>query len=155
MATHGQQPTTANGLSDPFLAPSSNVEESKSQDSVEGADLTNLVLLPAGLSHASFLKPDFNANAFLLSRRHTPLDELRTELRSYLANLRQELVGVINRDYEDFIGLGIGLRGTEKRLERMRRPIEDVKQSVDVSRPVSRRVKIAEQIVCSLPNRPL
>lgn len=121
---------TTNGIQhDPFLLPGTQANE-------EGADLTDFQLLPQGLSHETFLKPDqseFSANDFLLSRRHTPLDELRTELRSYLSNLRQELVGVINRDYEDFIGLGIGLRGTEKRLERMRRPIEDVKQQVDVS----------------------
>ena len=89
-------------------------------------------LLPAELNHGTFLSSDFTPNSFLLSRRHTALEDTRAELRAYLADLRTELVGVINQDYEDFIGLGIGLRGTDKRLERMRRPVEGVKQEVQV-----------------------
>lgn len=128
---------------DPFLVPkrpqAENSDNGPPDDALKDGDVeddaaTDLQsLLPAPLSHATFSSASFDVNAFLLSRRHTPLDELRSELRAYLANLRTELVGVINRDYEDFIGLGIGLRGTDKKLERMRRPVDSVKASVEVS----------------------
>lgn len=84
------------------------------------------------LDHDLFLDDAFDVDDFLLARRHTSLDDLRSELRTYLSRLRNELVGVINEDYEDFIGLGIGLRGTDKRLERMRRPVEDVRTEIEV-----------------------
>lgn len=116
---------------DPFLVPKQASQKADENEPLDGeTDLQ--ALLPAPLSHTTFSSDNFNVNDFLLSRRHTPLDELRSELRGYLTNLRTELVGVINRDYEDFIGLGIGLRGTDKRLERMRKPVEAVKASVEV-----------------------
>ena len=34
------------------------------------------------------------------------LDDLRSELRSYLSLLRADLVAIINSDYEDFVSLG-------------------------------------------------
>lgn len=117
---------------DPFIVTSDTHHEangaiaaSQEEDQLQG-------LLPAPLSHQTFSSVEFDVNTFLLSRRHTSLDELRSELRAYLGNLRQELVGVINRDYEDFIGLGVGLRGTHGKLERMRLPVEAVKQAVEV-----------------------
>lgn len=132
--------------SDPF-----NVAvDVKEADPATEEELSKLSLLPAGLSHDIFLKPDFTANEFLLSRRHTPLEELRTELRAYLSDLRQQLVGVINRDYEDFIGLSIGLRGTDKRLERMRRPIETVKQQVEVGQSLDHFKPFSNAHGCSL-----
>lgn len=48
---------------------------------------------PAALAHAPLLlAPSFDVDAFLLSRIHIPLDELRAELRQYLGVLREELV---------------------------------------------------------------
>jgi hypothetical protein len=42
-------------------------------------------------------------------------------------------VGVINEDYEDFVGLGTGLKGEGKRLERLTGPLESLKEDVEVS----------------------
>ncbi|OAV99334.1 hypothetical protein, variant [Puccinia triticina 1-1 BBBD Race 1] len=102
-------------------------------DSTEAAFEPPLLELPVGLplSHQVFRDPDFDPDEFLLSRRHTALEDLRTELRSYLSGLKSELVGLINEDYEDFIGLGMGLRGTvERAMGKMKAPIGQAKQDV-------------------------
>lgn len=89
------------------------------------------------LSHEIFRAEDFEPDQFLLSRRHTALDDLRTELRTYLTGLRSELVGLINEDYEDFIGLGMGLRGTvERAMGKMKAPVEEVKMSIENAKEV-------------------
>ncbi|PLW09470.1 hypothetical protein PCANC_21501 [Puccinia coronata f. sp. avenae] len=102
-------------------------------DSTEAAFEAPSIELPVGLplSHQVFRDPAFDPDQFLLSRRHTALEDLRTELRSYLAGLKSELVGLINEDYEDFIGLGMGLRGTvERAIGKMKAPIGQAKQDV-------------------------
>ncbi|KAK0461470.1 hypothetical protein IW261DRAFT_1632659 [Armillaria novae-zelandiae] len=53
----------------------------------------------------------FDIEQFLLSRSHTSLQDLRSELRDYLAMLKEELVKLINDDYEAFISLSTDLRG--------------------------------------------
>ncbi|KAA1138355.1 hypothetical protein PGTUg99_032634 [Puccinia graminis f. sp. tritici] len=102
-------------------------------DSTEAAFEAPPLELPVGLplSHQVFRDPGFDPDQFLLSRRHTTLDDLRTELRSYLSGLKAELVGLINEDYEDFIGLGMGLRGTvERAMGKMKAPIGQAKLDV-------------------------
>jgi len=102
-------------------------------DSTEAAFEAPSIELPVGLplSHQVFRDPGFDPDQFLLSRRHTALEDLRTELRSYLAGLKSELVGLINEDYEDFIGLGMGLRGTvERAMGKMKAPIGQAKEDV-------------------------
>ncbi|CDZ97124.1 cog complex component [Phaffia rhodozyma] len=93
-------------------------------------------LLP--LSHAhpllSSSNPNWDVDNFLLSRLHVPLDELRTDLRAYLADLKEELVQLINEDYKEFISLGTGLRGEGKRLDLVRGPIEVLKKDVEIIR---------------------
>lgn len=93
----------------------------------------------APLSHELFLSPslltptgEFDASAFLLTRKHVSLDDLRSELRSYLANLRSQLVSIINSDYEDFINLGGShLLGSEDQMSlRMRRPLEGISREI-------------------------
>ena len=99
----------------------------------KGVNLNDLPF-PPSLAHGLFTHNDFDADQFLLERRHTGLDDLRTDLRAYLHELRNELVGVINEDYEDFIGLGMGLRATDRRLQRVRGPVDSVRNAVEVSR---------------------
>lgn len=65
---------------------------------------------------------NFNVEDFLLSRSHTSLPDLRSELREYLAALKEELVGLINDDYEAFISLSTDLQEEGDRLERMKLP---------------------------------
>ncbi len=76
----------------------------------------------------------FDVEQFLLSRTYTSLPDLRTELRDYLATLKEELVKLINDDYEAFISLSTDLRGEGTRLESMKRPLTDMKARVLVRR---------------------
>jgi conserved oligomeric Golgi complex subunit 2 len=69
----------------------------------------------------------FDVEKFLLSRSFTSLPDLRAELRDYLSTLKEELVTLINNDYEAFISLSTDLRGEGARLERLRYPLGDLK----------------------------
>lgn len=67
---------------------------------------------------------------FLWERRNIALPDLRAELRQQLAKLKEELVKLINDDYEAFISLSADLRDEGARLERLRRPLETLKTNV-------------------------
>ncbi|KAJ3575095.1 hypothetical protein NP233_g1321 [Leucocoprinus birnbaumii] len=77
---------------------------------------------------------EFNIEEFLLSRARATLPELRTELRDYLATLKEELVQLINNDYEAFISLSTDLRSEGSKLKRMRVPLGDLRSRVQESR---------------------
>ncbi|KAI0288526.1 oligomeric golgi complex component, COG2-domain-containing protein [Russula brevipes] len=88
------------------------------------------------LAHGNpfFIATTFNVEDFLLSRVHTSLPDLRTELRDYLAVLKEELVQLINDDYEAFISLSTDLRGEGARLERLKFPLGDLRSQILESR---------------------
>ena len=65
-----------------------------------GDDARPLPIQPA-LARSQFAAVDFNADEFLSARRHTPLDELRSDLRGFLTGLRTDLVGTINDDVDE------------------------------------------------------
>lgn len=87
------------------------------------------------LSHEDqYLTADvFNVEEFLLSRSRTSLSDLRVELRQYLAILKEELVQLINDDYEAFISLSTDLRDEGARLEKLKQPLGNLKTLVLVS----------------------
>jgi conserved oligomeric Golgi complex subunit 2 len=91
-------------------------------------------LEPLSHDHAllSSATPDFDVEAFLLSRSHTSLTDLRVELRDYLSQLKEELVQLINDDYEAFISLSTDLRGEGARLERIHAPVEELRAEIQV-----------------------
>lgn len=76
--------------------------------------------------------PVFNAEEFLLSRAGSSLPEQRTELRDYLSTLKEELIQLINNDYEAFISLSTDLRSEGSRLRKMRGPLGDLRSRVMV-----------------------
>ena len=76
--------------------------------------------------------PEFNVEEFLLSRSNTSLPDLRTELREYLARLKEELVKLINDDYEAFISLSTDLQGEGARLERVKWPLGGLRSQIQV-----------------------
>jgi conserved oligomeric Golgi complex subunit 2 len=80
----------------------------------------------------------FDVEKFLLSRSFTSLPDLRAELRDYLSTLKEELVTLINNDYEAFISLSTDLRGEGARLERLRQPLADLRGQMLVIFPQSR-----------------
>ena len=69
----------------------------------------------------------FNVEAFLLARSHISLPDLRVELRQYLAELKEELVKLINDDYEAFISLSTDLRDEGVRLDRLKYPLANLR----------------------------
>jgi conserved oligomeric Golgi complex subunit 2 len=88
---------------------------------------------PLAHNNPFFTATTFNVEDFLLSRVHTSLPDLRAELRDYLAVLKEELVQLINDDYEAFISLSTDLRGEGQRLERLKLPLSDLKSQILVS----------------------
>ncbi|WVQ77491.1 hypothetical protein IAR50_007177 [Cryptococcus sp. DSM 104548] len=105
-----------------------------STSSAHSLDLPSLQ--PLSHTHPLLSAPDFDPDAFLLSRIHIPLEELRGELREYLGQLREELVRLINEDYEEFLSLGTGLRGEEERLRMLSGPLLSVRNEVESVRDV-------------------
>ncbi|KAI0373909.1 COG complex component [Pilatotrama ljubarskyi] len=83
----------------------------------------------------------FDVEQFLLSRAYTSLPDLRTELRDYLAALKEELVKLINDDYEAFISLSTDLRGEGTRLESLKRPLADLRARVLESRKTLQEIQ--------------
>src|SRR4051812_39387241 len=65
---------------------------------------------PLSHNNVYLVAKDFGVEKFLLSRSHMSLPDLRTELREYLAELKEELVKLINDDYEAFISLSTDLK---------------------------------------------
>ncbi|KAL1945811.1 hypothetical protein VTO73DRAFT_1813 [Trametes versicolor] len=102
-----------------------------------------LLPLYVPLSHADphLSAPTFDVEQFLLARAYTSLPDLRTELRDYLAALKEELVKLINDDYEAFISLSTDLRGEGARLENLKRPLGDLKARVLESRETLQEIQ--------------
>ncbi|RXK37916.1 hypothetical protein M231_04805 [Tremella mesenterica] len=93
-------------------------------------------LHPLSHDHPLLSSDQFDVDAFLLSRVWVPLDELRGELREYLGILREELVQLINDDYEEFISLGTGLRGEGDRLRGLEQPLTGLCGEIETVRDV-------------------
>jgi hypothetical protein len=56
----------------------------------------------------------FRPDAYVAElRAYVPLESFAAELRAHLAALRAELVGLINRDYADSVGLSARLKGVD------------------------------------------
>jgi conserved oligomeric Golgi complex subunit 2 len=99
-------------------------------------ELASSLPIPSPLSPSNpFLSsPQFDLEQFLLSRKHTSLPDLRSQLRDYLSELKQELVRLINDDYQDFISLSTDLKEEGARLETLRAPLGDLRKVVRGSR---------------------
>lgn len=134
-------PAASSSIRDPFEL------EHPAEDATQP---THDLLLYTPLSHDNpfFTAEIFDVEKFLLSRSHTSLPDLRSELRDYQAELKEELVKLINDDYEAFISLSTDLRGEGVRLERLKYPLRDLISQVQVSR-VSYIIFVLSQFVDS------
>ncbi|KAJ6593950.1 oligomeric golgi complex component, COG2-domain-containing protein [Mycena capillaripes] len=97
-------------------------------DDAPGHDLP--IYIPLSHNNPYLTSDVFDVEAFLLSRAHTSLRDLRSELRDYLSTLKEELVRLINDDYEAFISLSTDLRGEGARLGRLKFPLVDLKSQI-------------------------
>lgn len=77
---------------------------------------------PTELPRSDFLKPDFDPQGYLssLRNRHQALEDLRSDLRSRSQLLNQELLDLVNGNYEEFLSLGADLNGGEDKVEGVR-----------------------------------
>ncbi|KAK5683219.1 hypothetical protein LTS10_004750 [Elasticomyces elasticus] len=102
-----------------FQLPSSTATTSTAYSSDEEDNLP----YPGELSRSDFLSPDFNPEAYLSSlgrNRHQTLEDLRSDLRSRSQLLNQELLELVNGNYEEFLSLRADLHGGEERVEGVR-----------------------------------
>ncbi|KAI6893826.1 hypothetical protein KC318_g12322 [Hortaea werneckii] len=117
---------------------------STTSDISDDDDLSTLPL-PQALSRTEFLAPNFNPHSYLTSlnprSRHQTLEDLRTDLRQRSQQLNQELLDLVNSNYESFLDLGQSLRGGEEKVESVRvgglgfeREIEQVRKQVEERR---------------------
>ncbi|KAJ7251478.1 oligomeric golgi complex component, COG2-domain-containing protein [Mycena haematopus] len=97
-------------------------------DDAPGHDLP--IYIPLSHNNPYLTSDVFDVEAFLLSRSYTSIRDLRSELRDYLSTLKEELVKLINDDYEAFISLSTDLRGEGARLSRLKSPLVDLKSQI-------------------------
>ncbi|KAH9929602.1 COG complex component [Epithele typhae] len=89
------------------------------------------VHVPLSHNDAYLSAESFDVEQFLLSRAYTSLPDLRTELRDYLSTLKEELVKLINDDYEAFISLSTDLRD-EATVGDLRTRVLDARKTLQV-----------------------
>ncbi|XP_042426787.1 conserved oligomeric Golgi complex subunit 2-like isoform X2 [Zingiber officinale] len=92
---------------------------------------------PPWFNSSAFLGEDFDPDSYVADlRTFVPLESLAAELRSYLADLKAELIDLINRDYADFIGLSTRLVDVDSAAARMRAPLVEFRDKVATFRAV-------------------
>ncbi|WPG98344.1 4-coumarate--CoA ligase 2 [Acrodontium crateriforme] len=77
---------------------------------------------PAELSRTAFLANDFEPSEYLstLRNRHQTLEDLRSDLRQRSQLVSQELLDLVNGNYEEFLSLGGDLKGGSEKVENVR-----------------------------------
>ncbi|KAL1927350.1 hypothetical protein VTP01DRAFT_3979 [Rhizomucor pusillus] len=80
-------------------------------------------LTKTAVDRSAFTSPHFDPDQFLSSRRHLGLERLKVELNNHLRYLKTELFELINRDYQDFINLSTNLKGVDRTIDDLRRPL--------------------------------
>ncbi|KZT10815.1 COG complex component [Laetiporus sulphureus 93-53] len=103
------------------------------------------VYVPLSHDNSNLSAETFNVEEFLLSRAYTSLPDLRSELRDYLAKLKEELVKLINDDYEAFISLSTDLKDEGARLDMMKAPLDGLKSEVLGARQTLQNIQAAIQ----------
>ena len=101
--------------------------------STDSSDSESDLPYPAPLDRNDFLRPEFSAASYLstLQNRHQNLEDLQSELRSRSALLSRELLDLVNSNYQDFIKLGLGLSGSEGKVEEVRLDVMGFRREVE------------------------
>lgn len=115
---------------DPYQLTRLAQELSEKQLASDGEYTDLPVYVPLAHDNPFLLADSFNVEEFLLSRSHTSLPDLRSELRDYLSSLKEALVKLINNDYEAFISLSTDLRGEGSRLVQLKEPLSGLKEQI-------------------------
>ncbi|KDQ57488.1 hypothetical protein JAAARDRAFT_177682 [Jaapia argillacea MUCL 33604] len=104
--------------------------------------------VPLSHTNAYLSSATFSLEPFLLSRltSYTSLPDLRSELREYGAKLKEELVEMINGDYESFVSLGVSLRGEGGVMEDIGNGVGALRGGVEESRKELQIIQDAIQV---------
>lgn len=88
---------------------------------------------PQELPRSAFLQPGFNPSEYLstLHNRHQTLEDLRDDLRKRSQQLNQELLDLVNGNYEEFLSLGQDLKGGEEKVEVVRVGVMGFRREVE------------------------
>nr|CAG8566890.1 6596_t:CDS:10 [Entrophospora candida] len=105
--------------------------ETKSWDNLPPLNNARTPLpFPPPLSRGMFASAEFSSDEFLANRRHLTLEELKKELTAHLKSLKSELVELINRDYASFIDLSTNLKGVDKAIDEISKPLGKMREEV-------------------------
>ncbi|KAG9451220.1 hypothetical protein H6P81_011185 [Aristolochia fimbriata] len=86
---------------------------------------------PLWFKKSAFLEPNFDPESYISDlRSFVPFDNLRAELRSHFASLKNELVELINREYGDFVNLSTKLVDVDGAVVRMRAPLLELREKI-------------------------
>ncbi|KAF6150046.1 hypothetical protein GIB67_002828 [Kingdonia uniflora] len=90
---------------------------------------------PLWLKKNLFHQSNFDSETYITDlRTFVPLENLSSELRSHLSSLKHELLELINRDYADFVNLSTKLVDVEGAILRMRAPLTELREKIEVFR---------------------
>jgi hypothetical protein len=74
-----------------------------------------------------FARPDFTVQRFIyLAGKRSNLEQIHADLRAYLRDLQNSMVGLINDDYADFVNLS-------SKLAALKDSIDKVSSDINVS----------------------
>lgn len=109
-----------------------NFNHSSHETDSDTDDLSSLPF-PQPLSRSIFSTPDFNTETFLLSHsQFRTLDDLRSELRSWVDKLENEMETLIEEDWNGYLSLGKGLAGGETFVKDAERQVRQVDREIQV-----------------------
>ena len=98
----------------------------------DAEDLSTLPF-PQPLTRVAFSSPTFNTETFLLTHsQFRTLDDLRSELRSWVDKLENEMETLIEEDWQGYLSLGRGLTGGEVTVKDAERRIKLIDREVKV-----------------------
>jgi hypothetical protein len=104
-------------------APSTNPTPSRRSSSASSTtNSSNDLPFPTPLPRNAFLDPNFSSASFLstLSHRHQTLSDLRSDLSERSAAISNELLNLVNNEYQAFLSLGSDLRGGDEKVQEVR-----------------------------------
>jgi COG (conserved oligomeric Golgi) complex component, COG2 len=105
-----------------------------SHDTDSDTDDFSSLPFPQPLSRPKFSSPDFNTESFLLSHsQFRTLDDLRSELRTWVDKLENEMETLIEEDWQGYLSLGRGLIGGESVVKDAERRTRAVDREVQVT----------------------
>ena len=144
-----------NGLLSP--QPTNSPQFGDDSDSNSDNESSDSLPYPEPLPRSDFLSQNFSATEYLssLQNRHQTLEDLRSELRSRSQQLNQQLLDLVNSNYQDFLGLGSSLKGGDEKVEEIRVGLLGFQKDVEGIRTnIEQReedVKITDGTSCGIP----